>query len=167
MENFFVYRNGAAIGPYSKGQIFQLLVRQEINQESLISEDGRTWVPYSSKFRSSTDNTDSWRMSTDLNRGFGTDAQAPESIPVTETYKGIGRLVFFMAALPLIAFLQSSQAWATGGGIFVLFLLVLVAIPRFRNIGYSGWRSLTLLIPLFNLYALFQLLFLPANSRKK
>jgi hypothetical protein len=169
MANLFLYRDDAAIGPFTVDQISAMYASGQIGQNALLSEDGRTWVTYTARFG--------------LGEGTGShEIDQREAIKRAEKLKerrrqeelpqrGSGRvefLLFWILGCFIAAF--GNQFTAPAGQLaamlFGVVVLLIGAAGRFANIGYSRFRAFLILVPIFNLYILIQLLFYRANSRR-
>ena len=116
----------------------------------------------------------------DLNRPAADPYAAPGSAVAVEQpsieMPGIGRLIYFLILFGLSMLSGVFQSGLLGisfnavmaGSVAVLLVNMAVCSFRMRNIGWSGWRALFLIVPIANLYIGLTALILPpgyARSR--
>ena len=89
-----------------------------------------------------------------------------------KVYGGIGRLAYFGYSV-LNSFVTNAISFAVGAAgiaeaVIVIALLslvasVIIAVQRLKNLGYSGWWVLGLIVPILNILVAIRLLAAPAG----
>ena len=167
MSNFFIYEDGSAVGPYAEAKLAQMLENGEIDIDTLVSTDGKHWLPFSSRTGTVPELVEQKKAAVQIPKQEPlVEIQAPRKL------RGIGRIVFsfifgILWLLWLAARVSNNPDSQLLAYTFSVIIFLFAAASRFRNIGYSGSRVWLTFIPLFNFYLLFQLLFYSPNAKYK
>jgi uncharacterized membrane protein YhaH (DUF805 family) len=158
-----ISRNGQKEGPYTTGQIQQMLADGSIARYTLAWKEGLSqWVPLSQILDSPPPQPSHI-------------APPPVTIAPVATiqHSGIGRLAYFGILIGitfLTAILQAAVASEpSAAGVVTLLSVAVCFVPvvlRLQNIGKSGWWSLLCLVPIANLYIGVLCLFAPAGYER-
>ena len=92
---------------------------------------------------------------------------AATEIQNQKSYGGIGRLTClggcFLTLFALVLYALTAPVILAAVFVPLLIVYVAIVILRLKNLGYSGWWVLSLLVPLFNLVTFVELLAAPAG----